>query len=138
VNAYMDSSVILRLILGEPGQLTGWDRFDRLVCSELAELECLRAVDRLRIRHHLAEEEVLTRREAVFHLLEAMEIVGVTRPILKRAANTFPVMIGTLDAIHLATALAWQDEYGADLTVATHDRMLGQAARALGLKTIGV
>jgi len=138
VNAYLDSSVLLRLILGEPGQLTGWNRFDRLVCSELAELECLRTMDRLRIRHRLAEEEVLTRREAVFHLLEAMEVVGVTRPILKRAADTFPVMIGTLDAIHLATALAWQDEYGASLTIATHDHMLGQAARALGLKTVGV
>lgn len=138
MNAYLDSSVLLRLILGEPGQLTGWNLFDRLVCSEMAEVECLRTIDRLRIRHRLSDEEILTRREALFQLLEAIEVVEVSRPILKRAADTFPVMIGTLDAIHLATALAWQDEYGESLTFATHDQMLGKAAKATGLKTAGV
>lgn len=76
------------------------------------------------------------RREALFPLMEAAEVVEITRPILRRAAEAFPVVVGNVDAIHLATALAWQDEQGASLVMATHDKALGQAARAFGLKTV--
>jgi predicted nucleic acid-binding protein len=46
--------------------------------------------------------------------------------------------LGTLDAIHLATALAWRERADEDLTLATHDRALGAAARASGVPVVGV
>ena len=44
---------------------------------------------------------------------------------------------GTLDAIHLATAMLWRERTGADLVMATHDTALATASRASGLRVIG-
>jgi predicted nucleic acid-binding protein len=137
MNAYLDSSVMLRLILGEKGRLRGWESFEILVTSDLAEVECLRTIDRLRLRHNLPEKEVVMRREALFRFMEAMEVVEINRGVLKRAAESFPVALGTLDAIHLATALLWQEDRQSDLVMATHDKALGQAAKAFGMKVEG-
>jgi predicted nucleic acid-binding protein len=48
------------------------------------------------------------------------------------------VPLGTLDAIHLATAIAWRDSSDASLVMATHDKALAVAARSVGLQVIGV
>jgi hypothetical protein len=48
-----------------------------------------------------------------------------------------PMPIGTLDALHLATALIWRDRFGALPEVATHDAALGSAARAFGFAVRG-
>jgi predicted nucleic acid-binding protein len=138
MNAYLDSSVILRLILGEPGRIRGWKDFEIRVTSDLAEVECLRTLDRLRLRYNLSEKEIVIRRESLFQFLETIEIVEINRLILKRASEAFPVTLGTLDAIHLATALLWQEERQSDLIMATHDKALGQAAKAFRLKVIGI
>lgn len=106
--------------------------------SRLAEVESLRVLDRLRLQGKLLSAEILIRREALFGFLEAVTIVECSRPILRRASEAFPMVVGTLDAIHLATALAWQEETDAALVMATHDRALGRAARAFGLHTIGI
>ncbi len=49
-----------------------------------------------------------------------------------------PTELGTLDAIHLATALRWRETEGVELVMATHDRALAIGARAHGLRVIGV
>jgi hypothetical protein len=48
-----------------------------------------------------------------------------------------PVAIGTLDAIHLATALIWRDRVGPLSQMATHDSTLGTAARIFGFEVRG-
>ena len=45
--------------------------------------------------------------------------------------------LGTLDAVHLATALIWRDRMGPLSVVATHDLALGSAARAFGFEVLG-
>ena len=135
--AYVDSSVLLRIVLGQPDSLSEWRTIERGVVSALVEVECLRTLDRFRIARGLPEAEVALRREAVVRLLESMEVVGVSTPILRRASAPFPVTLGTLDALHLATALGWRDAVGEDLAMATHDAALGLAARAMGLAVAG-
>jgi hypothetical protein len=49
-----------------------------------------------------------------------------------------PTELGTLHAIHLATALLWREAERADLVMATHDVALGLAAQAHGLVVAGV
>jgi predicted nucleic acid-binding protein len=137
VIAYLDSSVVLRLVLGQHDALPEWGLVARGVASALVEVECLRTLDRLRLEARLPESEIATRREAVYRLLETAEIVELTRPVLDRAAQPLPTTLGTLDAIHLATALPWRDACAEDLVLATHDRSLALAARACGLRTIG-
>jgi hypothetical protein len=49
-----------------------------------------------------------------------------------------PTELGTLDAIHLATALLWKDMANVPLVMATHDAALAVGARAHGLSVVGV
>jgi predicted nucleic acid-binding protein len=138
VIAYVESSVVLRLVLGQPGALREWRSLDGGVASALVEVECLRTLDRLRLAEGLRENELARRRETVYRMLETLEVVDPTRPVLTRAAQPLPVVLGTLVAINLATALAWREVTETDLAFATHDARLATAARALGLHTIGV
>ncbi len=135
--AYVDSSVLLRVVLGQEGSLAEWPQIERGVVSALVQVECLRTLDRLRVAHGFPEGEVATRREAVVRLLESMEAVAVTAPVLRRAEQPFPVTLGTLDALHLATALLWTDLTGEAPVMATHVAALGAAARSMGLVTVG-
>lgn len=138
MTAYLDSSVVLRIVLQEAGALREWRAVQRAVASALVEVECLRTLDRLRRRQRLADADVAVRREVVFRLLEEAEVVVPTQAILVRAAQPLPTELGTLDAIHLASALGWRDEAGEDLMMATHDIALATAARASGLRVVGV
>ncbi len=135
--AYLDASVVLRLVLGEPNRLAEWRRIESAVASALTEVECLRTLDRLARLGLLSEEELAARRLAIYQLLEAVEVVDVGRPVLRRASQPFPTPLGTLDAIHLSTAIAWRDARNATLTMATHDTALALASRAVGLEVIG-
>jgi len=137
VIAYLDSSILLRVVLGQPNALDEWDEIERGVASRLAEVECLRTLDRLRLAEPLADREIAIRREAVYRILDAIEIVELTRPVLVRASQPMPTTLGTLDAIHLATALLWGERTDARLVMATHDQALATASRANGLPVIG-
>jgi predicted nucleic acid-binding protein len=138
VIAYLDSSALLRVLLGQVDALPEWGAIETAVGSALVEVECLRTLDRLRLRGGLSDEAVAVRREALYRLVAAMEVVDVGRAVLVRAAEPFPTSLGTLDAIHLATALLWREERGENLAVATHDLELGRAARALGFPVVGI
>ena len=135
--AYLDSSVLLRIILGQRNAVKEWRTIERGVASALVEVECLRTLDRLRVSERLSDEAIALRREAVFRLLESMEIIDLTRPILTRASQPLPTVLGTLDAIHLATALLWKEGTREDLVMATHDTALAVAARASGFRVVG-
>jgi predicted nucleic acid-binding protein len=135
--AYVDSSIILRIVLGQPGRLKQWKSIETSVVSALVEVECLRTLDRLRITENVPDREISIRREAVYRLLDSSEVVEISRPILDRAAQPLPTTLGTLDAIHLSTAILWRDRSEKELTMATHDESLGLAARAVGLAVIG-
>lgn len=135
--AYLDSSVLLRVVLGQRDALKEWGRVTQGIVSALAEVECLRTLDRLRSAQGFANEVIAEQRDAVYRLLEAMEIVEFTHPVLSRAAQPLPTALGTLDAIHLVSALLWKEQARKDLSMATHDVAFTVAARASGLRAIG-
>ena len=135
--AYLDSSVLLRVILGQKGRLREWPSIQEGVTSTLAEVECLRTLDRLRHRGDLADADVAPRREAVYRLLDEMTVVDPTRAVLGRAGEPLASPLGSLDAIHLATALVWRESTGTDLIFATHDEALATGARSMGFQVIG-
>ena len=122
--AYLDASVILRLVLGQADQLAEWPDVTDGVASALAELECLRTLDRLRTERRVAEAIIASRREAVYHFMRSVEIVETTRAVLERASQPLPTTLGTLDAIHLATAMLWSERTQNELVMATHERAL--------------
>ena len=69
--------------------------------------------------------------------LEAVDLVLLQRPILSRASEPLPTPLGTLDALHLATALVWRDRTGQTLVMATHDGSLALVARSFGIEVLG-
>jgi predicted nucleic acid-binding protein len=77
--AYVDSSVLLRLVLGEPPVLKEWRSIATAVASGIVEVECLRTLDRLRLRVGVADRDLAARREAVFELLRSFESPGNPR-----------------------------------------------------------
>jgi predicted nucleic acid-binding protein len=135
--AYVDASVLLRLALGQSDALREWRDIRQGISSALVTVESLRTLDRLRVRAKLADSEVASRRATVLKMIASLEIVEITSPVLERAAQPMPTELGTLDAVHLATALLWKESEGAELLMATHDRALAIAAQAHGLMVIG-
>ena len=134
---YVDSSVLLRLVLRQPGALKEWSSVEEGVTSALTQVECLRTLDRLRIVERIPDDALASRREAIFGILATLSVVEVAGSILDRAAQPLPTALGTLDAIHLATAQLWRERAAAELTMATHDTALATAARALGMPVVG-
>lgn len=136
--AYVDSSVLLRVALGQPNALPEWRDIERGVSSALVTTESLRTLDRVRLRVNLSDIEVARRRATILALIDSLELVEIDGSVLDRAAQPMPTELGTLDAIHLASALQWRDAFGTDLALATHDKALALAAQAHGLKILGL
>lgn len=135
--AYIDSSVLLRVVLSQPDRLPEWTNIQKAVTSALTEVECLRTLDR-RLRQGLLDpEELADRRGLALRLLERMDRVDVSTGVLRRAADPFPTPLGTLDAIHLATAILWREGRTEAPVLVTHDAQLATAARATGFETAG-
>ena len=137
--AYLDSSALLRIILREPGalELKELRSCESIISSELLAIECPRTIDRLRLQNSLSTEEAASRFAVVREWLEAVDLVLLQRPVLSRASEPFPTPLGTLDALHLATALVWRDRTQQELVMATHDGGLAIAARAFGIQVLG-
>ena len=136
--AYVDASVLLRVALAQPDVLPEWSQIRRGVSSALVMVESLRTLDRLRLRAKLADAEVAKRRATILALIAALELVDIDAAVLERAAQPMPTELGTLDAIHLATALLWKEMMGVELVMATHDGALALGAQAHGLPVLGV
>jgi uncharacterized protein len=128
---YIDSSIVLEVLLRESDGQDWLDLDGSWTTSELSEIECRRTLDRIRLTEKLDNDEVATRLTELDILLRAMNIIKITPPILKGAKASFPTVVRSLDAIHLATATLSQ----CDMFL-TRDRQQAVAAKALGLKTL--
>ncbi len=138
MKAYLDTSALMRLVLREAGALDELRAYEHLVSSELIAVEGHRTIDRLRLHGSLSTEEAATRRRVLTEWLEAIDLVLLRPPVLSRASEPLPTPLGTLDALHLATALIWRERTADPFIVATHDGALALAARAFGFDVIGV
>ena len=136
--AYVDSSVLLRFILDQPDPLTELRLYDRRVTSFVAEVECLRAIESARARGQLTADEAADRRLVAYAQLRRMRRLLVSRPVLRRAGEAYPLPVKALDAIHLASALLVREREAPDLVFATHDRQLGRLAAAMDLPVVGL
>ncbi len=138
MSIYIDTSALLRLVLREAGAIEELRSADALVSSELIAVESARTIDRLRLQGSLTAEEAAARARAVTDWLEAIDLVLLRPPVLSRASEPLPMPLGTLDALHLATALIWRDRVGPLPMMATHDTALGLAARSFGFEVRGI
>jgi hypothetical protein len=125
---YLDSSALVKLVVTEPESTALMDllrtRPDR-VSSAIALTEVPRALRR-------AGFGTAERRRARA-LLARVALVDVDRRILAAAAVLDPPTLRTLDAIHLATALAVRDDL---VALVTYDRRLRAAAERAQLDVL--
>ena len=123
---YLDSSAFVKLIVEETESAAVRtylaNHAARRVSSALLRTECLRAV------RHLGPDALVTAREG----LRRIDLVGVDDRILDAAGTLEPLVLRTLDAIHLATAMAVGDDLD---VIVTYDERMVEAARLLGLPT---
>lgn len=136
--AYIDSSVILRVLLGQRPVLKQWAEWQRAYTSELAGIEARRVIDRLRLDGALDDEGVALAHEQLARIEASIGHIRLTRTILRRAALPMATVVRTLDALHLASALVLRERRGLALSFATHDDQQATAARALGFACLGV
>ncbi len=138
MKAYVDASVILRRLLGQSPALAEWRLIRTGVVSRLGEVECLRTLDRLRLAGKLDDAETAGLHAGLHRIFASLEVVELSRGVLARASRPTPTSLGTLDAIHLASAHLWRERTGSNLVFATHDGPLALAAQASGLTVVGV
>ncbi|MGD0199531.1 MAG: type II toxin-antitoxin system VapC family toxin [Bryobacteraceae bacterium] len=138
MKAYLDSSAVLGWLLQQPGSVSDWSRWEAGVSSELLLVEVARTLDRMQVLGELSDADIAEKHEALRKLLAKCTLVELRRKVLARAAGSFHTAVGTLDAVHLATALLWVEERDEPLVFLTHDKRLSLAARAHGLEVEGV
>ena len=86
----------------------------------------------------MRDAKVVARYRNLFlDLVENLDFLTVTSEVIAFAAQPYPFVVRTLDAIHLGTALDWRRRYGQDLAFATHDGQLANAARGVGFQVLG-
>ena len=136
--AYLDSSVVLRLVLGQPDSLATLLTELEPVTSALTQVECRRALDRLRFAEPSLSEALADKWAVLARVFRSLTVVELGPRILTDAGQPLPLPLATLDALHLATAGAVRGRRFPELAFATHDRQLGRAASAMGFEVIGV
>jgi predicted nucleic acid-binding protein len=139
LSAYVDASVVVRGLLGEPNPLVTRTEWEPLITSQLTAVECRRTIDRLRLTD-LYDEEAAVRALDVLATYESrMVLVEVTSEILSVASGPFGrTVIRTLDAVHLATAMLFREHVDPEVLFLTHDRQQAAAAQAVGFEILGI
>ena len=137
MNVYLDSSVVLRKLQREPAPVGSWGRWQRAYSSELLRVEVLRSVDRNRLKGALTDHQVAELITEARLIFDAIEVMALDGPVLDRASQSFLTPLGTLDALHLATAIGLAEVGAIELTFLTHDTELAIAARTMNFNVEG-
>lgn len=137
MKAYVDASVVLRIVLDQPGQLAEPERLDEPLTSSLTLVEVLRTIDRVRLSGEVPGDALVVHYQKARELLDHVATIDLDAHTLQRASEPMRTPLRTLDALHLATALRWSEAAGEHLLFATHDHELAQAAAVAGLEVVG-
>jgi hypothetical protein len=121
---YVDSSIVLARVFAESRSPPDhfWGR--PLVASRLLEYEVWNRVFARRLAQAYHEN--------ARWLLALVNLLDLTPHVLDRALEPFPVPVGTLDGLHLASVL-WLRATGESVELASYDARLTVAAQALGI-----
>jgi len=134
---YVDSSVILRIILKSPIALDEWKTFQAPSSSALLQVECLRTIDRMVSTGELKQHEVAPTYGALHEIMSRIDLLNVDEKVIERAGGSFGLPLKTLDAMHLVTAMMWRERITDEVTLATHDVQLARAARSHHFPVLG-
>lgn len=135
---YVDTSVVLRVVLGQPGAIADFEEWESAYTSEFLAVESRRVIDRLRLQAALDDNGVAQAHEQLGQLEQSLGWIRMTSALLLRASQPMATSIGTLDALHLSSAILFREQRGVALVFVTHDVRQGLAARANGFPVLGL
>jgi uncharacterized protein len=122
---YMDTSAFVKLVIPEPETevlIAALAPEARMVASEILEVEAVRAA-----RRASGQDAVDTARAQ----LAGVRLLPLTAQVRRRACELDPDTLGSLDAIHIATALDLGERLDC---VYAYDTRMTTAAATLGLR----
>ena len=124
---YLDSSALVKLVVAEPetAALRAYLVGKAPASSEIAVVEVMRAVGRLQ------RDRPDTVQAAGRTVMESIQLIPLTRGTVAVACGVEPPMLRSLDAIHVASALALAEVLG---SMVTYDVRMQEAARLAGLR----
>jgi predicted nucleic acid-binding protein len=123
--SYIDASALVKLVVQEPGSaamLRWYVESETVVTSRIGVIETSRASRR-------TEHDP----ERLRRVLDSIAVIECDAAIADRAAAVVPPSVRTLDAIHVASALALGGTLDAFVT---YDERLAEAAREAGLPVV--
>lgn len=133
---YLESSAVVAWLFSEASAakvLRATEDADLVVTSQLTIVEAERAIRRVTAQGIVREANAQKLRGALERERVNWTTMSLTADVVARAGRAFPVEpVKTLDAIHLATALAFAEAFP-DLEILSLDRRLLENATALGL-----
>ncbi len=137
---YLDASALVKRYIIEPGsdQVNAWiAAADAVVTGLITRTEVAAAICRAGRMQMIDPAEVW---QAVGHLRaewESLERLPVTEATVARG-DLLACEYGLrgYEAVHLATAILWQESLGDPVTIATYDTQLRVAAKRMGMAVL--
>ncbi len=124
---YLDTSVALATLFTEKRAPSASLWAQPLVSSRLLQFEIMNRVYSRQLGPTLVADAIA--------LVNGVTLLDLTNENMARALKPFPVNVGTLDGLHLAT-MHFLRENGQTIEVASYDRRMLAAAAALGFPLV--
>lgn len=134
---YVETSAVLRILLeGDKPLLKRIAREKSLVTSVLTQVEASRGLLRAATEGRIDHRQQREGQRWLRGFFRSCDLLSLDDAIRERAGQPFPIEpVRTLDALHLASALAWEEGVGSALMFSCDDRVRDNA-RALGMTVL--
>lgn len=134
---YVETSAVLRILLeGDKPLLKRIAREKSLVTSVLTQVEASRGLLRAATEGRIDHRQQREGQRWLRGFFRSCDLLSLDDAIRERAGQPFPIEpVRTLDALHLASALAWEEGVGSALMFSCDDRVR-ENARALGMTVL--
>ena len=135
--SYLDTSALLKRYVEElgSGELKDWwPSMDLFGTALITRAEMAAALGKASRRGWLEKDEAQRAWNFFLEDWESLAVIEITAPLVARAGDlSWYDGLRGYDAVHLAAMLVWQDAVGQEITLATFDRQLWEAAQQKGL-----
>jgi predicted nucleic acid-binding protein len=136
VKVYLDTSVVLAYYLEGSKALEKVPRDASVGSSRLLWIEFARVLERAIRGNQLTPEQAIGIRRAFDGMSAGMDRLRLGEAVLRRAEGSFPLVVRSLDALHLASAAVWCDsDAPSELELWSLDRQMNLCAAAMGFAT---
>ncbi|MEK6689926.1 MAG: type II toxin-antitoxin system VapC family toxin [Nitrospinota bacterium] len=136
---YFDTSTYIKLYIKENGSEEAREsaRKNRILSSAILPIECFSALSLKRDMGDIVNGEIVKLATIIREGLSYVELVRVTDEVLKKAEEiSLLASARALDAIHIASALIFNEATGIESTFITSDSKQLKVANHFGMKTL--